>query len=85
MKVCKFCGKPLSDSQWKNFNGQRYKSCPNCSDKNGEYHVFHLYPDDFGTTLKRSTATHPEGPQSYCEGCRGKNPPTTGILCKDLI
>lgn len=78
--ICKHCGRPLSEAQWKD----GYKSCPMCSKLNGEYHVFHKYPDDFGVTERRSTAEHPEGPQSYCERCRGKQPPLEGLLCSDF-
>lgn len=78
-KNCKHCGKPLSESIYS--KDRKYKSCPRCSEQNGNYHVFHQYPDDFGTTERRSTSIHPEGPQSYCVECRGGNPPKEGILC----
>lgn len=46
------------------FKGNRdWKSCPDCSAARGE-HVFRPYPDDFGTTDKRSSDTNPDGPQS---------------------
>ena len=50
--------------------GQRFKSCPHCSDANGNEHVFHPYPASFGKTPARKTAKNPEGFQSYCCDCR---------------
>lgn len=82
MNKCKICGEPLSTSIYS--KDRNYKSCPKCSQENGMYHVFYPYPDNFGTTKKRSSLTHPEGPQSHCEKCRGGNPPVDGILCKDI-
>lgn len=50
--------------------GQRFKSCPHCSDANGQEHVFHPYPASFGKTPARITAANPDGYQSYCISCR---------------
>ncbi len=81
-EFCKHCGKPLSMSVYS--KDGKYKSCPCCSEQNGNYHVFHRCPNDYGTTNKRSTSVHPEGIQSYCVDCRGQNPPQKGILCCDI-
>lgn len=84
-KICLHCGKSLSESIYKTASdGTQYKSCPNCSQLNGEYHVLHQYPQNFGTTYKRATSVHPEGPQSHCESCRGGNPPSGGTLCTNI-
>ncbi len=39
MAVCSECSQSLSDSQVVEISGEVYKSCPNCSDKNG-VHIF---------------------------------------------
>jgi len=66
--ICPICTKPLNEAQWKN----GYKSCPACSQNEG-VHIFYKYPDTFGTTPLRASQKHPDGPQSYCELCRGGN------------
>lgn len=50
--------------------GQKFKSCPHCSDANEKEHVFHPYPASFGKTPARKTARNPDGYQSYCYDCR---------------
>lgn len=83
MKRCIHCGKPLKDSQYS--DDKCYKSCPKCSVDDGEEHIF--YPmDDFGTTPKRRTSVHPDGPQSYCQECRGENhgPHAGAIRCSAI-
>ncbi len=77
---CSHCGRLLNESIYKD----DMKSCPRCSQANGQFHVFHPFPSDFGTTPLRASNTHPEGPQSHCQSCRGGNPPRIGTLCKDL-
>lgn len=62
--LCKKCGRPLNESQYS--KDRKYKSCPRCSAMNGEEHVYFPYPREFGTTVKRISANHPDGPQSYC-------------------
>ncbi len=80
---CIHCEKELNQSD---FRSQRtLKSCPKCSQHNGNYHVYHPYPDDFGTTQFRASSNNPDGPQSYCESCRGGNAPRTGIECHEII
>lgn len=81
MSTCNHCKKPLKESQYK--NGKTLKSCPNCSQDNGNEHVYYKYPDEFGVTDLRSTASQPDGPQSYCTSCRGNNPPNSrpSTLC----
>lgn len=66
---CQNCDKSLKISQYK--HNDTWKSCPKCSQMNGQVHVFYRYPDKFGTTPQRSSPAHPEGAQSYCACCRG--------------
>lgn len=84
--LCKICGKLFSESQYS--KDGKYKSCPRCSMLNGEEHVYYLYPNEFGTTAKRSSADHPDGPQSYCARHRPKGCNNmiygNGILCSEL-
>jgi hypothetical protein len=82
MGKCKHCGEELSKSVYS--SDKSLKSCPNCSQLNGDYHVFYKNPEAFGTTPLRSTSMHPEGIQSHCQECRGGNPPKSGILCCDI-
>ena len=83
--ICRVCGKPLNKSQYS--QGENYKSCPRCSEINGEEHVFFRYPEDFGQSDKRETLNHPDGPQSYCYVHR-PNPdrviPRGGLLCSEI-
>lgn len=70
---CNCCGKKLNDGMLHKSDsktGQKFKSCPNCSDANGNEHVFHPYPGSFGKTPARKTAKNPDGDQSYCYDCR---------------
>lgn len=69
MADCINCGKPLNESQYR--DNRQYKSCPACSVKDEQEHVFYPYPSEFGTTELRVTATTPDGAQSYCAPCRG--------------
>jgi len=46
------CNKPLNEGL---FHGN-LKSCPNCSTRNGQEHVFYPYPEAFGTTPKELLA-----------------------------
>lgn len=78
---CNHCNKPLNVAQYHN----DLKSCPNCSTQNGVEHVFYKYPKAFGTTPKRATNARPDGPQSYCTACRGRQVQTEfdKILCSE--
>jgi len=81
--VCQHCGKPLNESQYR--KGKQYKSCPQCSSKNGKEHVYYTYPENFGTTPLRVSTNSPEGAQSYCYPCRGRGPSSgVGKLCSDF-
>lgn len=82
--TCLHCRRPLKEAQFR--EDKAYKSCPNCSKANGEYHVFYANPQAFGTTQRRATSVNPEGPQSHCTDCRsGQNPHSyTAILCDSL-
>lgn len=71
--------------------GEKYKSCPHCTEANGSVHVFHRYPSDFGFTPARVTASNPNGYQSYCKECRSlarglpSRAYTRGTLCGNLV
>lgn len=70
---CNCCGKKLNVGMIQKQEpgtGKKFKSCPHCSDANGEQHVFHPYPSSFGKTPARKTAKNPDGYQSYCCDCR---------------
>lgn len=71
--ACTDCGKRLNIGMIQKIDsntGKRYKSCPHCSDADGEEHIFHPYPSAFGKTPARITARNPDGYQSYCTDCR---------------
>lgn len=83
--LCENCGEPLNESQYS--KNREYKSCPRCSVLNGKEHVYFPYPSEFGTTVKRESARHPDGPQSYCTSHRS-NPniviQNNGIVCSKI-
>jgi len=81
---CKHCQKPLATGIFK--QNRTFKSCPNCSKNNGQYHVYYPYSAAFGTTPKRSTGVNPDGPQSHCIDCRGGQSPHSfpPILCNNV-
>ena len=84
--ACNHCGKGLNRSQ---YDGSRtWKSCPSCSTADATEHVFHPYPDAYGTTEKRSTPETPDGPQSHCTACRSKaegaQPAAASRRCSDV-
>jgi len=79
MSICGICGKSLSEAQYVTVDDIEYKSCPRCSQANGEQHVFYRCPEDFGVTEKRITENNPIGIQSHCQNCRGgKDGPFAG-------
>ncbi len=64
------CDHPLNEAQHMESNGQRFKSCPACSERAGR-HVFYAF-DHFGMR------TMPDGQvivQSWCPACRSKSSP----------
>ena len=71
--------------------GRKYKSCPHCSDANGNEHIFHPYPAFFGKTPARISKKNLDGDQSYCVECRtldtGESSKSylKGELCSKLI
>jgi hypothetical protein len=85
---CKHCGKPLKESQfiYDQSGDAVFKSCPQCSANHGNEHIYYQYPGDFGTTDKRASEPHSDGPQSYCERCRANQsgPYTGAILCSEM-
>jgi phage FluMu protein Com len=77
---CRSCRKALHRSQWA--GGRTMKSCPRCSTEGGEEHVFHAYPEEFGTSEARVNGANPDGAQSYCAACRGVGgAPKPGMPC----
>lgn len=69
METCPACHGELRKGVFA--GGRQWKTCPECSAARGE-HVFRRYPEDFGTTDRRASGTNPDGPQSYCQACRGR-------------
>lgn len=85
MAKCIVCGKPLNESQFN--DDETLKSCPRCSELDGEEHIYFPYPEYFGDTTKRSSSNHPEGPQSHCYAHRGnknRDIPAGGIKCSEI-
>lgn len=82
--LCRVCERELNRAQWS--KDETLKSCPHCSTKDGDQHVFFKYPQNFGTTPLRATPNHPEGPQSYCTECRADSVADLrhAIYCKDV-
>lgn len=66
--LCKHCGKPLNKSQYS--KNRQFKSCPKCSSKDGQEHIYYPYPGAFGTSIERESSCQPDGPQSWCTSCR---------------
>jgi hypothetical protein len=70
---CKCCASKLNSGMIYKKDadtGQKFKSCPHCSDAGDGEHVLHPYPNAFGKTSARITAKNPHGSQSYCVQCR---------------
>ena len=82
--TCQYCNKNLRESQRRTKGGRKFKSCPECSGRNGDYHVYKPYPEGFGETPLRASAKDPHGAQSYCTTCRGGNIVDGTHLCSDF-
>ncbi|MER2490316.1 hypothetical protein [Catenovulum sediminis] len=91
---CTCCGEKLNSGMIHKKDpatGQKYKSCPHCTEANGSVHVYHPYPANYGQTPARVTARNPHGNQSYCIDCRSlkkgvqSNAYTRGTLCNSLV
>ena len=67
---CPVCGVPLNKARSPNTDDQ-WNSCPNGSANYGE-HVY-LPPSLKGTSVPRTSASKPDGPQSWCGLCRPKS------------
>lgn len=81
-RPCAVCSRPLRRSYYS--RDRRYKSCPNCSGKDGVHHLYYPYPDAFGLSEARSTDETPDGAQSYCSACRRDEVPGDQALrCGD--
>lgn len=81
-KNCTACERALHQAQWR--ANDMLKSCPRCSSANGREHVFHRHPEAFGETPARATASDPEGTQSWCTACRGRQVAPAGFPCSHL-
>lgn len=81
---CIICHRPLHESQYA--NEHTLKSCPRCSMQNGEEHIYWDYPSAYGTSDRRRTVRHSEGPQSYCTPHRGNEGICRegGIRCSEV-
>ena len=71
---CGTCGKRLERSMKMVQNGQRLKSCPNCSTLAGRHQFYR--EDDFGI---RDMGDGRHILQSWCPECRVKQPPRRAI------
>ncbi len=71
---CIECGQRLNSTRWS--TDGNWKACPHCSDAHGSEHVYYEFPNGFGETPARASISNPNGPQSYCVSCRGKNEPS---------
>lgn len=82
-RKCKHCGEPLNEAQ---YIGAKLKSCPKCSQDDGNEHIYYEYPVAFGTLVERITINHPDGLQSYCQNCRDNYviPHPGAIKCSDV-
>jgi hypothetical protein len=67
---CDHCSEPL-DAIIVRDEG-RWRSCPKCSQADGNEHVLRRSPDAFGMT--KATKGKPEAVQAQCEACRTKQP-----------
>ena len=67
---CNVCGIALNRSR-RSKDGH-WKSCPECSVRNGMEHVFWPYPDSFGESQARVSGEDAAGAQSHCAGSRSR-------------
>jgi hypothetical protein len=80
---CAACDRALRSSIYR--EDEKWKSCPNCSGRQGSEHVLRRNPDEFGTTDHRVTDGSPDGVQSHCAACRVKEVPAdSGRLCSSF-
>jgi len=67
---CSVCGAALNRSR--RSKDRHWKSCPECSVRDGLQHVFWPYPESFGVSQARISGEDAEGAQSHCAGCRSR-------------
>jgi hypothetical protein len=67
---CAGCGIALNRSRWSKEG--HWKSCPECSVRDGMHHVFWPHPESFGVSQARVSGEDAEGAQSHCAGCRSR-------------
>ena len=73
---CEVCGAPLNRSR-RSHDGQ-WKSCPECSVRDGVQHVFWPFPENFGVSEARVSGEDAEGAQSHCSSCRSRGASNSG-------
>lgn len=79
---CEHCQKPLSRGVYS--SDRRRKSCPRCSARDGNQHVFYPCPEGFGRSEERVTDNNPDGDQSYCYSCRDQEQPAKSTKCSTV-
>jgi len=81
---CTVCGKVL-DSSRRSPDGS-WKSCPNCSARDGSEHIFYKYPDGFGESDERGSGDEQAVAPSWCLVCKGGGaaPTSSARRCGDL-
>lgn len=76
--TCEHCRELLQTGIYN--DDRSWKSCPCCSQRDGEYHVFYRYPAEFGTSVARANDSTPDGAQSHCIACRQRQAPSSVSL-----
>lgn len=81
---CTVCGKVLNSSR-RSPDGS-WKSCPNCSARDGTEHIFYKYPDGFGESDERGSGDDQAGAPIWCLVCKGGGaaPTSSARRCGDL-
>ena len=81
---CTACGKALNSSR-RSAEGT-WKSCANCSARDGAEHIFYRYPEGFGEIDERASGEDPVGAPSWCLLCKagGAAPDSSARRCGDL-
>jgi hypothetical protein len=73
---CEVCGIALNRSR-RSADGH-WKSCPECSVRDGVEHVFWPFPENFGVSQARVSGEDAEGAQSHCASCRSRGASNSG-------
>jgi hypothetical protein len=75
-RPCSACGTALNRSR-RSRDGH-WKSCPECSVRDGVDHVFWPFPENFGVSQARVSGEDAEGAQSHCGRCRNRGASNSG-------